>query len=151
MADFDVVEETNLNRQFYFKDQVGRKKVDALKENLNRISSDAKIEIVDEKIDRTNVLDIFKELDVAIEAFDKKEIKTMFVEELIDKVSLIICASGISGDDLENVKTKIVAPNLFVVGDFFKDSFDYKTYSPKVVYIASIMADIALKKGGFYE
>ena len=27
IADFDVVNDSNLNRQFYFRDQIGRKKV----------------------------------------------------------------------------------------------------------------------------
>ena len=37
IVDFDVVDESNLNRQFYFMDQVGRPKVEALRENLLRI------------------------------------------------------------------------------------------------------------------
>ena len=32
IADFDVVSESNLNRQFYFRDQLNRKKVEALKD-----------------------------------------------------------------------------------------------------------------------
>ena len=38
IADFDVVTESNLNRQYYFCDQVGMKKVEALKDNLIRIN-----------------------------------------------------------------------------------------------------------------
>ncbi|MBP5226911.1 MAG: ThiF family adenylyltransferase, partial [Kiritimatiellae bacterium] len=30
IADFDIVNESNLNRQFYFRDQLGQKKVTAL-------------------------------------------------------------------------------------------------------------------------
>ena len=37
VADFDVVGESNLNRQFFFRDQLGMKKVAALKANLLRI------------------------------------------------------------------------------------------------------------------
>ena len=37
VVDFDVVNESNLNRQFFFRDQIGMKKVEALKENLLRI------------------------------------------------------------------------------------------------------------------
>ena len=39
-ADFDVVSASNLNRQFFFADQVGRKKTEALAENLRRIAPD---------------------------------------------------------------------------------------------------------------
>ena len=38
IADFDVVEPSNLNRQQYFVDQLGYFKVDALTENLRRIN-----------------------------------------------------------------------------------------------------------------
>ena len=38
IADFDTVNESNLNRQFFFRDQVGRVKVEALRENLLRIN-----------------------------------------------------------------------------------------------------------------
>ncbi|MEZ5012156.1 MAG: hypothetical protein R2744_11490 [Bacteroidales bacterium] len=38
-ADFDTVSRSNLNRQFYFADQEGMKKVDALRVNLERIGA----------------------------------------------------------------------------------------------------------------
>ncbi len=37
IADFDVVEKNNLNRQYYFFDQIGKKKVIALKENIKNM------------------------------------------------------------------------------------------------------------------
>ena len=39
IADFDIVSEPNLNRQFFFYDQIGRKKVVALRENIERTGS----------------------------------------------------------------------------------------------------------------
>ena len=46
IADFDVVSESNLNRQFFFRDQLGRKKVDALAENLRRIEPGLELDII---------------------------------------------------------------------------------------------------------
>ena len=43
LVDFDVVETGNLDRQFYFADQVGMYKVEALRQNLLRISSDLEL------------------------------------------------------------------------------------------------------------
>ena len=40
IADFDHIEESNLNRQFYFRDQLGKIKIEALRENLLRINPD---------------------------------------------------------------------------------------------------------------
>ena len=38
ISDFDIIEESNLNRQYYFTDQVGMLKTIALKENISRIN-----------------------------------------------------------------------------------------------------------------
>ena len=42
LADFDRVEASNLNRQLYFPDQLGRLKTEALAETLTRIEPDAR-------------------------------------------------------------------------------------------------------------
>ena len=73
VGDFDFVEETNLNRQFYFHDQIGRKKASCLEENLKRISPQARIKAEVIRFDKENILSFFKECDIIVEAFDKKE------------------------------------------------------------------------------
>lgn len=40
LSDFDIVEMPNLNRQYYFADQIGQLKTIALKENITRINPD---------------------------------------------------------------------------------------------------------------
>ena len=45
IADFDLVEESNLNRQYYFRKDLGSLKVDALKENMEAIVEDLRINI----------------------------------------------------------------------------------------------------------
>jgi sulfur carrier protein ThiS adenylyltransferase len=50
LADFDIVEEPNLNRQQYFLDQVGHHKVDACMANLLRIRPDS--DLVGHKVSR---------------------------------------------------------------------------------------------------
>jgi len=51
LIDFDKVEESNLDRQYYFLDQVGKMKVEALKDNIKRINSTIKVEILRKRID----------------------------------------------------------------------------------------------------
>ena len=50
IVDFDSVEECNLNRQYYFRDQIDMVKVEALKENINRIDESIKVEIFNHRL-----------------------------------------------------------------------------------------------------
>ena len=52
IADFDRIEPSNLNRQQYFVDQVGERKVEALRENLLAINPYSLYEIHDVRINR---------------------------------------------------------------------------------------------------
>jgi len=151
IADFDKLDLSNLNRQFYFHDQIGRSKVEMLKENLERIAPDLKIEIIDRKIEKNNVKELFDDCDILVEAFDKKEYKKLMIEEFHSSNKLIVSASGIAHHDIDNILTKKFGKNIYVVGDFKKGIEEYKTYSPKVLIVASIMANIVMSKGGYYE
>lgn len=75
IIDFDKVEKSNLNRQFYFYDQIGMYKSEAVKLNLERIGSSTKIESVNIKIEAENIEELFNDCDIVVEAFDKKSIK----------------------------------------------------------------------------
>jgi sulfur carrier protein ThiS adenylyltransferase len=77
IVDFDVVEPSNLNRQFYFWPQLGQKKVEALKENLRLINPDVHIEAVAERIEAQNIEAMFADCHIVVEAFDKPEYKKM--------------------------------------------------------------------------
>ena len=151
IADFDVIDESNLNRQFYFMDQVGKPKVEALRENLLRIAPDLDIEIVNEKLTRKNMRKTFNECEILVEAFDKKNYKSMLIEECLFHKKLIVAASGIAHHDMDRIEVKNVGQRLCIVGDFSKDIEEYKTYSTKVSVISAMMANIVLEKGGFYE
>lgn len=150
IVDFDKIEDSNLNRQFYFKDQIGKTKVHALYENLKRINPDLQLEVINRKLDEDNIHATFYDCPILVEAFDKKEYKKLLIEENLPYKQLIVSASGIADSDLSNIETKQFAKNLFIVGDFEKDIKEYKTFSTKVSYVASIMAELVLKKGGFY-
>ena len=149
--DFDKVEKSNLNRQFYFEDQIGKYKADCIKENLEKIDSTCRIKSMVIKVEKNNLKELFDHCDVIIEAFDKAEYKSMLVEEYLNSDKLIVSACGIADFDLEHVEVKKFAKNCFVVGDFKKDIKDYATYSTKVIFISSIMANIVLKEGGYYD
>ncbi|MBC2857150.1 sulfur carrier protein ThiS adenylyltransferase ThiF [Cetobacterium sp. 2A] len=141
LVDFDVIEESNLNRQFYFKNQLGKYKSQTLKENLLKIDETLEIEALVEKIELENINNIFKDCDLIVEAFDNKLYKKLLIETCKNKT--IISANGIAGRDLESLKYRKLG-NLHIVGDFYSDIDEYKTYSTKVMLVASIMANIVL-------
>ncbi|MEA4862684.1 MAG: ThiF family adenylyltransferase [Victivallaceae bacterium] len=60
IADFDTVTESNLNRQFFFRDQIGYKKIDALRENLLRIEPGLELELHDSELNAGNIAAIFE-------------------------------------------------------------------------------------------
>lgn len=70
IADGDLVSESNLNRQNYTQKDIGRKKVDVLKERLLSINPNAQITAIASYIDKDNVRDLLVGHDVAINAID---------------------------------------------------------------------------------
>jgi sulfur carrier protein ThiS adenylyltransferase len=120
IADFDKVEESNLNRQQYFVDQLGRGKVEAMTENLRRINPNVKIEGHQIKLTADNVLKIFGEADVIAECFDKAEEKQMLVETVLSKMPdvIVVSASGLAGYGNSNaIQTRRVSKRFILVGD----------------------------------
>ena len=59
IVDFDIVEYSNLNRQFFFCSQAGKPKVEMLRENLIAINPDLDLSIHSRKIDPGNMNDFF--------------------------------------------------------------------------------------------
>ena len=144
IADFDVVEFSNLNRQFYFSDQAGKLKVEALEENLKRINHDALIEISDKKFEKKDDLKIFDGCHAVVEAFDKSFYKKMIVEYFLKKGVLLVAASGIAGcgksDDIKIVKA---GKNFYIVGDMISEAGkENPPFSPYINIAAAKQADI---------
>jgi sulfur carrier protein ThiS adenylyltransferase len=147
IVDDDKVDCSNLNRQFYFEDQVGMPKVSMLKENLLRIDPDLEIESVFKKVDKADVAELFKEADVIVEAFDKVECKTMIVETYINSGKLIVAASGMGGwGHPDSIRVKQVKSGFFMVGDFVTAVSETEPpLAPKVIMVAAKQADVVLQ------
>ena len=78
ITDFDVISESNLNRQYFFHDQIGQPKAPALKENIKRINPETRVIDHDIKLTPENIPQIFGICDVIVEAFDMADQKEMF-------------------------------------------------------------------------
>ena len=118
VADFDVVGESNLNRQFFFRDQLGMKKVDALKANLLRIDPEADVQAVDVRLDAASTRELFENCDIVVEAFDVVEAKTMILSTLMPLGMRLVTASGLAGWGKSNaMRVRKMGANVVVVGD----------------------------------
>ena len=117
VADFDCVCESNLNRQFFFRDQLGRKKVDALAENLRRIEPDAEITPVDARLNAASAAEIFSDCDILVEAFDSDEAKCWFVAAFMKSGKPVITASGLAGWGRSNAMRVRKFGNVYAIGD----------------------------------
>ena len=117
VVDFDVVNESNLNRQFFFRDQLGTKKVEALKENLLRIDPDADIRAVDMRLDAASARDVFADCDIVVEAFDGVDAKVMLVSAFAASGKGLVTASGLAGWGMSNAVRLRKLGNIIAVGD----------------------------------
>lgn len=118
VADFDVVGESNLNRQFFFRDQLGMKKVDALKANLLRIDPEAEIEAVDVRLDAATARTLFADCDIVVEAFDAVAAKTMLLGALMPLGARLVTASGLAGWGRSNaIRLRRMGARVVAIGD----------------------------------
>lgn len=120
LADFDVVEPSNLNRQQYFLDQIGQPKVYALRATLERINPHVKVTSCHLRIGPGNLAEIFGHVHVLVEAFDLAEQKAMLVETFARHFPdrTVVAASGLAGAEPANtVLTRRIARNFYLCGD----------------------------------
>lgn len=146
IADFDLVEYSNLNRQFYFAGQVGRPKVEALKENLLQVNPALEIETLAVKIEQENAREMFTDCDALVEALDRAEYKKMLVEAYLNSGKLLVAASGLAGWGLsDGIRTSRVRENFYLVGDLVSEVQPGRpALAPGVNVAAAKQADVVL-------
>lgn len=147
IIDYDTVAPSNLNRQFYFADQIGNAKVEMLALNLSRISSKVDIRIVNQRLTADNIVPLFADCEIIVEGFDVPADKKMLLEKFSHTKRMIVSACGIAGSDLDTITTKKIG-SCFIVGDFAKDCRDHALFAHKVSAVAAKMAELILTCGG---
>ena len=148
ISDFDVVEKNNLNRQYYFFDQIGKKKVIALKDNIKNINPEVNVRTYNIKLNPENLIKIFNRCDIIVEAFDLAEMKQMIIETVLSEIpgKPIISGLGVAGwGDNDSIKTRQVG-DLYICGDEKTEtSENMPPLAPKVGIIANMQANLVLE------
>jgi len=147
ICDFDRVEESNLNRQFYFRDQIGLPKVEALKTNLLRINPSLKLEIHQVTLNSDNIPQLFSQVDVLFEAFDRADQKAMIIESALTAwpERPLIIGSGMAGFGDSNLIRMRSSGNLFICGDESSEiGPEMPPLAPRVGIVANMMANAGL-------
>lgn len=145
LYDFDKVEYSNLNRQNYDQDDLGKSKVLQTKKKIEKTIPYTKIYANEVYVSLDNLDEISEKTDIFIEAFDKKEMKSLVFDYFLGKKDKkLIIGSGLSGlGDLEDIKIKRI-DNVTMIGDF-TSSPESGLYLPYVGVIASLEALYAVK------
>jgi sulfur carrier protein ThiS adenylyltransferase len=148
IADFDTISYGNLNRQYFFYDQVGLKKAPILKVNINRINPEVIVEAHDLKLDEQLIPELFANCDVIVEAFDLAEMKKMIIETVLEQLSdtPIVSGVGLAGwGNSETITTRQYGM-LTVCGDGnLEVSENMPPLAPRVGIVANMQANEVLK------
>lgn len=120
LADFDVVEPSNLNRQAYFVEHLGMPKTEAIKELIHRANPYVDIDVHRVYVTSENAGVLFKDADILVEAFDQPQAKAELINTALRSLpnTALVAGSGMAGYFSSNtIETHKKMGRLYIVGD----------------------------------
>lgn len=143
LYDFDRVELSNLNRQYYFLDDIGQYKANALVKHLRRINpyTDLHAQVV--KITAENIPTLLGSCDIICEALDDAAGKAMLVSTVLSTWSnkKLVAASGIAGfGKAEEIISKKINKSFYLCGDGSSDFHNLPLCGARVALCANQQA-----------
>lgn len=147
LVDFDRVDESNLNRQHYFREHLGCRKIDALAEQLLRIDPQLELALDCVRVDAGNAAALFAGERIVCEAFDDAACKAELVNALLTGTeATVVAGNGMAGaGPAEAVVTRRAGRRLYVCGDGATDVADAALYAPRVTLCAAQQALVAVR------
>ena len=109
IADFDKIDETNINRQIIaLTSTIGKLKVNVLEERIKDINPNCKIIKINSFINKDNISILFdNNVDYLVDACDTMEVKKCIIKECIKRNIPFISSMG-TGNKLDPSKLEIV-------------------------------------------
>lgn len=149
LADHDLVDPSNLERQFFFSDQIGLPKTEALSANLRRITAGIGLECFQTHIDESNLGELFGDVHVLVEAVDSAHDKAMIVAAASEQLPgvPIVAASGVAGYGSPNdIITRHLMGDVWMVGDLVSEaSVEHPLFAGRVAVAAGHQAHMTVR------
>ena len=149
LVDHDTVAPSNLNRQTYFPNDIGKQKVEALAKHLLDLEPALKLECHITQVNNHNVRIFFGKADIIVEAVDLAPTKVMLCESAAAIQKPFITASGITGlgrGYRNNMVIRRLDTHIFCVGDCQPDDNDNAIpFAPRVIQAAAMQANLVLQ------
>lgn len=146
LVDNDRVEPSNLNRQYFFRADIGQSKVDALARHLRAINAEVELELLEVTLLPADVPRLLASANLLIEAFDRAESKQWLVEAWCHAFPerTIVCASGLAGLGRTEELRVHRAGRILVCGDERSDMSE-GLCAPRVAMVAAMQANLAIE------
>ena len=149
LIDFDTVDITNLNRQQYKADQLGRPKAEALADNLRDINPYLDYRSITARLTEDNISSLLSGADVICEAFDRADQKSLLVNTVLEQLprTPLVAASGMAGlGDGNTIRTRRITSRFYLCGDGVSDVADLGSlFAPRVMLCAAHQALTVLR------
>lgn len=150
IADFDTIDISNLQRQFFFTtEEAGEMKACVLSNRMTDINPRCKVEVMQKLVDRPLAKELFECYDFIVDATDNPASKIM-IEEVCAELNKPCCIGGVSGF---HGQVMTVKPGGVTFGEIFcpDKNMDYMPCSaggvlgPAASLCASIQASETIK------
>ncbi len=149
LIDFDRVDISNLHRQQYKVEQIGKYKTEAILENLKEIAPYIHIKLHTVRITEDNAAEVLKDANVICEAFDSAECKAMLTNLVLETMpnKYFVAASGMAGMSSANtIQTRRVSKRFYLCGDEASDVAEVGSLvASRVMLCAAHQAHTVLK------
>ncbi len=150
LIDYDEVDLSNINRQQYRIKDIGRKKTEALAEEISEFNPFIKLRLDTVKITSSNAGDLFREDEIICEAFDRAEEKAMLVDAFFSycgQEKILLSGSGMAGyHDSNDICTRKINDHFYICGDE-KNGLETgeSLMAPRVMICAGHEANLVLR------
>lgn len=143
LSDFDKVELSNLNRQYYFLGDIGKYKAEALATHLRQINPYADFHAQVVRVTPENIPELLDDCELICEALDAAESKAMLVSSVLstwpDK--RLIAGSGLAGfGPASAITSKRITKNFYLCGDNESDFHNLPLCGARVALCAAQQA-----------